>query len=777
MKKTQIITDKSFLSLSYDTLTDSLLGEKQFFVTLLDIGDEPTDDITVNLSIDTNLELAPPTFEAIIGEPQLVSVRTPIGGILEDGLFNFEIQISNTYAEVKTVNSTVYSTEKTAPTDLYKLKYFIERQNYTCNIYELVPAATVLTPIEINGRCDLSYQDKKDLTEPIVSATLKMKLDASLDLTLEDLYSEKEKTFKVEMIKGGTTVFSGFILPDGIWADFVQDKWKLDITATCGLSSLKNIAFAQENSTGDNLVNFFGRMKAIEIISNCLQKTGLNLPIYVNCQIAYVGWVGNNILSSTYLSVERYFQNENEPMDCDAVLRSVMQIFGLTICQHKNRWYVYRAKDLTNPNPLTSDTQTLRFAVFNGATFQENVDLTFGDNIGSNINGAEKFHCNANQKITISPSVQAYQISYQFGESKNVLSNGKLISQGTVVDGVNTINIPGWRVPIPPDGANKVRKGFYTDLDNGIRSVLYPSDNPTPIPVLIELWQSISVKMDSNAVLRINYRNNGLPSRFMRFSFGITNGTTTMWFRTWDNTWVNFQEVNRIWNVIGSGVPPIGAGEAVFELTHTIPMDGDLILQIFREFDDDLGNASFGIQSVSYFPTSQGNIKSKDYIARKNSSTSSAIKNSTTVYNGDSENELFVGTIYKSDSDTPTKYWSRYYIDTMGNIVSYGESKELLEIISAEALFVAPRPMTEFEGDFKGYIDYINFVTIDSFNKAYGAEEVSKLFHFMKWTYSFDDDVTKMFVREIEESNLDSNLYNVKIYENFGNEAKVTIVS
>lgn len=764
MTQTQINIDKSNISLVYDIENNLLSGDNTFYVTLEDIGDDTIDDFEVTLDVDPLFVLLPSTFTATIGEPQAVTIRLATSEVLPEGNFNFKISANNTYSAEKTINTSIASKTNTTQSDnVYKLTYFIERLNYECKIYEYVSQSTILTPIEINGRCDLKYQDKKDLTDPIVSATLKMRLDASLDLTLEDLYSEEERHFKVELEKEGIIVFSGYILPDGIWSDFVADKWILDITATCGLSTLKNFSFSQENKQ-----NFYGRMTAIDIINNCLQKTGLNLPIYANCQIVYDGWSGHNILSSVYFSTERYFQNKDEPMDCESVLKSLMQIFGATILQFNNAWYIYRAKDMVNNNPLTSTTNNLLFSVFNGSQYVQNVVKTVGDKIGSHINNAEKFHINGNQKITISPSVQAYQISYTFGDAKNVLANG-----GLVLEGATGINIPGWTVHTSPDGL--VDRGVRINYDYGLRSAVRSLN---PLPYLLTLNQSISVTTGVKAVLRIKYRNDGFNSLYLNFAFGIQDGGTAKWFNLSNSSWQSSGVINRVDNyhqvVSGGNASNYGNGDAIFELEVVFPMDGDIIIQIFRNGHGPGG--LFGVHSVEFFPTSQGNIKSKDYKARILESKSSHLKSGIEVYNGDSESDLFVGTIFKSDSDTPTKYWKRYFIDPTTLAITYfTEQKELLEIISSETLSMNPRPMTAFEGDFKGFINYLNFITIDSFTKPYGFNQVPKLFQFLKWSYSFDDDITKMFCKEIEEQNLDSNLYQVDIYENFGSESKVTI--
>lgn len=772
MKQTQITTDKSFISLNYDTEDGLLIGNTQFYITLEDIGDDESDNLEVEIISSEDLDVFPSSFTAEIGVPQLVAIRLSSELVLENGNFNFSLKINNQYALEKEVVITIYaSANKTVNDDEYKLKYFIEREKYICRIFELVAFDAVLIPVEINGRCDLSYQEKKELTEPIIAATLSMKLEASILRDLSELNSSDEKTFRVEIEKEGSIIFNGFIIPDDSWRNFVSEKWIVDVKAICGLASLKNIAFAQQNSTGDNLVNFFGRMSAIDIINNCLQKTGLSLPIYINCQITYNGIVGwYNILSSIYLSVERYFQNADEPMDCDAVLRSIMQIFGASIEQKNNSWFIYRSKDLTNRNPINGDIQKLLFSKFNGSSYDKNVVFNFGNNkIGSNINNAEIFHCNENQMLRDVNAISAYQISYQFGDAKNVLANGNLI-----LEGATGINIPGWTVNTSPDGL--VDRGVRVGYGYGLRSAVRPLN---PLPLLLSLNQSISVITGILAVLRIKYRNDGQNSLYLNFAFAVSNPGITAWYNLSTGTFQSTYVENRVDNyyqvVSGGNATNYGNGDAIFELELLIPIDGNIAIHIFRNGHGPGG--LFGVHSVEFFPSTKGNIKSKDYIARKNNAKSTAVKNSITVFNGDSESDLFVGTIFKSDSDTPTKLWSRYYIDDSLNVISLNEEKELLEIISGESLSMTPRPMTEFEGDFKGFIPHLDFFYIDSFFKKHSTTIVKKQFQFLKWSYSLDDNITKMFAREIEQSNLDENSYNVKIYENFGNEQKITVIS
>lgn len=123
--------------------------------------------------------------------------------------------------------------------------------------------------------------------------------------------------------------------------------------------------------------------------------------------------------------------------------------------------------------------------------------------------------------------------------------------------------------------------------------------------------------------------------------------------------------------------------------------------------------------------------------------------------------DLFVGTIYKSDADTPTEKWFRH-----------GESnppKELLSINAEDNLRLSPRPMIIFEGDVYGYIPFISFIRIDNLNDK----------KFQPTSYSFDTStgILSLTSREFSSDYLEEGKdYRVDVKDNYGNETKVTIV-
>lgn len=776
MVETQIQVNKPFLSLKYDIDNDLLIGDNTFEVSLFNIGDEESENTLVTIEHDENFVL---DYNPIYAteRPITITVTLAEGAVIPDGVFNFGFKlVSEDAKDVNFITSIVAKNDEPEPDEelVYKLKYFIQRENYRLNIYENVFESVVLVPVEVNGTCEKSYQEKKDLYEPIVASELKINLEASLELTFEDLYSENERNFKVEVLRGSEIEFLGFILPDGIWEDWVSDKWILNISASDGLAALKNTSFAQDISNIDGSpLNFYGRMTVLQIFDICLKKTGLNLNSNTIIYLEYFEHIGGTILGSLYTSVERYFQNNNgtdsEAMDCDAVLRSWLQVFNATLVQFKGEWWIYRSTDLKSKNIVST---------FGNGISGFNYTYLFGDVLGSQINDSEFFHCTGNQKKSIAPSVQAYQVSYQYGGAKNILANGGLVFYGLNKEAVYGIDMPGWNIPSPPDGLNNVEAGVRPGWSYGVRGNVKTLD---PLPILLELNQSLTITEGAGMTLSIKYRNDGQNSLYLNFAFGISvGGGVINWFNLSTGQWQTTKAINRVDNfyevVNGGQSIKYGNLDSVYQLEVASPYNGDVVIQIFRNGHGP--GAVFGVHGVS-LSASDKNIKSTDYTGRRTSKTSSAVKSNVSVFNGDSGSDLFVGTIFKADSDTPTEGWNRYYYIESGMTMiktEYPEFKEVLEINAEDNLRISPRPMTIFEGDVKGYIPYVNFFTIDGFKRMRFDEEVDKKFQFTKWSYSFDKDIIKMVAKEYsDEYAFGEDLFTVNIKENFSNEVQVKI--
>ena len=729
------------ISLTYNYFNDTTIGDNMVMVSFTEGHNPIFDTFTVMgdslfifyIDLDNfTIELDPTLIPTVAGD---YSYTVTVTGV------------ENPISTELSINLKVIDSDVTPPSDFeYKSKYFIEREleDYRLDIYELVSPLSVLIPKEINGTVDWSRQNKTDFFEPIIASYLKLNLEDGQDIGLNELYSEDEKQFKVELRKGGNVVFIGFIKPDGIWEDYVSDRWMLQINCIDGLSTLKNISFSNANG-----VIFTGKRSILSVAIDCLNKTGLSLPININCKVFYEGFdLFQDILDNTVINTERYFQNPDSPMDCETVLKSLLNIFNCSLLQQDGEWWINRNIDLT--------TETL-FSRYIDGLFDSNFEYYPNKTIGSQIDNFENFHCNKNQKKSIGASVQAFKISYEYGPANSVFRNPELKLSGS------GLSIDGWSV-VDVDG--KVSRN-----DSGYGIQARTVDFNSSIPAMLTLNQSIDIQVGATFELSIDFKNDSTTFDDAS-SFGLRFGVAVgdMWLQEsgeWSTTpsSIYIANSNGYFVTIGGTQFSVFDGKGVANYTASIkaPKSGLLQIIIYRDSPPEssqvvLNEGIFSITRIKLSGTNNGDIKGIDYIAQRTKVTSTVTKADKTVYNGDSVSDLFVGTIYKDDGDTPTEKWYRF---------GRTESKELLSINAEDNLRLSPRPMIIFEGDVYGYIPYLSVVSINNFD--------NKKFQFLNWSYSLDKNIMKTSLKEYSDTYFDDGDFRIDVKFNGGDPTKTTL--
>ena len=188
-------------------------------------------------------------------------------------------------------------------------------------------------PVQLYGYCSLVKSSTKDTLEPIRGGGLKIKLEAGLDLTLEDLHSENERTFKVTYTRGEQLEFIGWLSPEGLYRDFVADKWVISLDATDGLGFLSDLSYVENNTKQ----LFVGKQTLIEVISNCLKRTNLQQDINIQDIRVFHSTQGNSgtnesTLEQVKVNSYRYIEDDNKtPISCLNVLKSILSLFSLSI--------------------------------------------------------------------------------------------------------------------------------------------------------------------------------------------------------------------------------------------------------------------------------------------------------------------------------------------------------------------------------------------------------------------------------------------------------------
>lgn len=145
--------------------------------------------------------------------------------------------------------------------------------------------------------------------------------------------------------------FSGWIKPDNIYRRFLDEKYFIDINAIDGLADLKNVEY---------LANY-SYTKIIDILINCLESTGLNLPIEIqnntfeNSNSSF-NWYDTYVHQSRWITSKK---NPKEYASVYQVLEDILINFFVRLRQDGGRWVIQNI----------SENETKRLLQISGSSF------------------------------------------------------------------------------------------------------------------------------------------------------------------------------------------------------------------------------------------------------------------------------------------------------------------------------------------------------------------------------------------------------------------------
>lgn len=713
-----ITLNENYLYLTYDLEFSTTTGKNLVVVT----NNTDLTDYTVSSS-DPIIEYDVPNFNND-AEIITVTLNTVLADALTVGSYIFYLYINQTLpqnppdyrtvtVEVNVIDTEVMPKPPDPPSDPdeYTLKYLIEYEDYRLEINN----AEITPVVGIRGRVRHKYSERKDLLQAIVASSLDITLEADQDLTLSDLYSEKERDFTAILYKGSQKIFQGFLKPDGIWEDYVSDRWELTLDAIDGLSMLKNLSFVKDNGSF-----FFGKISQYECLYYALKRIGYTLPINISDDLpVYTGWAGTEtILKSVLVNTERFYEDGGKVMDCESVLASILDLYNATIVQMNGEWWIYRTVDV---KPVMNFKKYEAFEP--GVTVVWNAGLE----IGSHIDEYAVHHIGANQRKSIDASIQAFRVNYKYGTAKSIIINPELIlGPGLTAEGW-TIQSQGGKVVRAPKGNGLMIVGALSGQE------------------VIRSNQSIPVFIDDKIDIITQY----LRSNISLFPHKVLYKVETNTYILSPDGWVN-KAANP-----GARVEFLFV-RGDFWVSHTLNLppileDGYINVTIYAEVQP-----TFYISSVNMVP-SASNIKGEFHTGERVTRLSSVTKADKTVYNGDSESNLFTGTLYKSDG-TPTTTWNR---------IGVTEQNPLLQLLVEDTLRMRPRPMLFFEGDLYGYYPYLTLFTI---NNIPGEFQISR------YEFNTVTNITRNSLKEFENAYLIENTdYKYTQEDDLGTATKVGI--
>ena len=627
-------------------------------------------------------------------------------------------------------------------TENINLKYFFQYKNivndeYRCEIYnkQYFGSAT-----EIKGRATIEKGSVKDHLDPIRGTGLLLDLEASTTLTLEDLYTENEQDFTVRLYKNGKVVFIGFLKPDGIYQSFTRDIWTISLDCIDGLGAIENLSFVKPNGT-----RFVGKLSAIEIIYNCLRRTGISLPINTSINTIYDGLVRTpnmDVLTKIKLNADRFFRVDGQStgdgtiMSCEEVLKSVLDLFCACITQVNGEWYIYKPNELF----LTDYPLFRRYDIRNN--YVGNVTLNIGSVLGSQINNFYPYHCSGNQKIDIKGAVSAFRINYKYGFVNGLLSNNSFFHEGLVY--------PNWII-------DPINKSFIiTDPLVNTGLTMRP-DTTSGTMKLLATSEPIALLKDDTFKLNMNLKANGSTRFFVMVNVGIY-----------------YLTINGEWKTAGTSTPfmqPVIFGNepysgnlitVLYEIQSLpLPIDGNVTVQLYVSKSGTTAqnpiNATISeYHSVDIVPTNESKPEIGEFhTVERFNKISTIIKENKTIFNGDNEGIVYLGAIFKENGIDTTSLWNREKEFT---------SKPILQISAEEELRISQKPLKKYTGSTFGYIPYLSSIKIDN---------VSGKFMPIEYSYDTFSNISTIKSLELFAAEISDLVYNKT--SDFGSVVKPTI--
>ena len=479
------------------------------------------------------------------------------------------------------------------------LKYWFEFTDVKEIIHRVEISKTdfVGDSLQIYGSCSLEYSETDDTLEAVRGSGLRIDLEADSTLTFYDLYSEEERTFSVVYIRNNETLFNGWLSPEGIYESLVSDKWLISLDCTDGLGFLGNLSYV-EDATG---LIFVGKQSLLEIVVNCLKRTKTPQNILTAIDIYYDGLTQTlDPFANIYFNADRFVKEDNSTiMNCDEVLKSVLEPFGAVITAYKGEWLIYK------PNSLVDSSSEVFFAYdsLGVALGSPSRTIDFALDLGSQIDSYYPHHANANQQKTVKSSIGAFRINYKYGLVKGLIPIDDFTLSGSSGGFLSTTKL--------------------VSLDTRLRLTV----------------RTVSVFTNTE----------GFSSDVV---LKITDGTDTYYYdgSDWVVTLIKMPLlINGTFVVEASRTPILGDISISIPGVNTYPNYLNETGEVYVDF------------SIDIVPNSTDSGKEgENHTFQRTLKPSSKIKDIKEVFNGDDESDIYVGTIYKADETTTTDVWTRF---------------------------------------------------------------------------------------------------------------------
>jgi hypothetical protein len=215
---------------------------------------------------------------------------------------------------------------------------------------------------------------------PIVGQRLVMRFISNNQVNLNKLLTGgySDRRYRVTATINDLVFFRGFLQMGEAQEAFMPHGNVIELTATCGLASLKNKTlknFDDENPSGYH--------KIIDFVAWCLRQTGVQRAIYVamNLREEGIGTIDaepdGHFFNQQFLNALTFEEEPGESQDCYSVLEKILGNL-CRISQRHGDWFIKNWDEFDNQPDYVAhfDSEGVFQAFLDAATYEKEIGFT-----------------------------------------------------------------------------------------------------------------------------------------------------------------------------------------------------------------------------------------------------------------------------------------------------------------------------------------------------------------------------------------------------------------
>lgn len=375
-------------------------------------------------------------------------------------------------------------TEDGRPVELYLL-----RREDTASEVPPVPITASDSPFTIEQK-----DADNDLFKPINSSDITLNLLSSDTFNANTISTEDEREWRVDVYIDSALYWTGFVLPEEISEPYDDGTYEITVMASAGLNPLADIQYI------DEFFVYRGFASDKDVLTRCLLKTGLELPIWIGVN-TFESHMTSTVcpLAQAEIEQERFLDQNNIPFSCYEVIRSILARWSARLYQTNGKWVITNVLEQAE-----GEVKYWKFTSSGTANGSETVEiLSTVDDPGTNVAIVD-----GTDTVTKARAIKSATSYYQYGFTTNAVLNGDFNEYtpgdqlpahwnavGAVTAGTGTSTITN------PATGEVITTGYYLIIANADLGTGAYVENDTPISVRANQNVNISFEVWSELYL------------------------------------------------------------------------------------------------------------------------------------------------------------------------------------------------------------------------------------------------------------------------------------